>query len=190
MHRHMVYINGFSLLRQWSCSCLATCESEATDGCLYYCFVTFISTQARHRTYHCACVIFVDVEPYRLTISAETCITAGQLLSQYNPLSSPPVFHECTSYSRLYPYYVTLSSHGHYDPPTLPIILVSQNRLVVSQNPNWTSQGWRCSFSLSIWQGAGAKNFTCLSLVAYLVRQSTIICNNYIYNLKGREQVM
>ena len=43
-------INRFTLLRQWTYSCLATCqctwvcESEATDGLTVLLFVTFIST--------------------------------------------------------------------------------------------------------------------------------------------------
>ena len=40
------------------------CESETTDklpDCICCCFVTFISTKARHWTYYSACVLFLDV---------------------------------------------------------------------------------------------------------------------------------
>ena len=63
-------INGFSLLRQWSCRCLPTFQRGWVNqkwpmSLLYCCFVTFISTKAPHWTYYSACVLFVNVEPYR-----------------------------------------------------------------------------------------------------------------------------
>ena len=67
-------INEFSLLRQWSCSCPATSQyarpmnQKHLMSLLYCCFVTFISTKAWHWTYYSACVLFVDVEPYRLIL--------------------------------------------------------------------------------------------------------------------------
>ena len=47
------YKYGFSLLRQWSCSCPAACQHASVNqkqsmSLLYCCFVTFISTKARH----------------------------------------------------------------------------------------------------------------------------------------------
>ena len=64
-------INGFSLLRQ--CSCPATSQHTCVKqkrpmSLLYCCFVVFISTKARHWTYYSACMLFMDVEPYRLTV--------------------------------------------------------------------------------------------------------------------------
>ena len=104
MHRHMVQ-NGLSLLRQWSCSCPATCQRACVNqkqpmSLLYCCFVMFISTKARHWTYYSACLLFVDIEPYRLTVLRHhwhccICSYCHNIISS----GSPPVFHECTSYS-------------------------------------------------------------------------------------------
>ena len=77
MHNLTHGINcAFHLLRQWSCSCLATCQCACVIlnqkwwlmGWLYCCFVTFTLTKAWHWTYYNACVLFVDVEPYRLIV--------------------------------------------------------------------------------------------------------------------------
>ena len=90
-------INRFSLLRQWSCS---LCESKWwLMSLLYCCFVTFISTKVRHWIYYSACVLFVDVGPYKLTVLRHHwhfCICS---YCHNNIISSglPPVFLECTS---------------------------------------------------------------------------------------------
>ena len=65
MRRHYG-IDRLSLLRQWSCSCPATCQRACVNqkwlmSLLYCCFVTFISTKTQHWTYYIACVLFVDV---------------------------------------------------------------------------------------------------------------------------------
>ena len=63
-----------SLLRQcmelWLPGIMPTClcESKRLMSLLYCCFVTFMLTKARHWTYYSACVSFVDVESYRLTV--------------------------------------------------------------------------------------------------------------------------
>ena len=96
-------VNRFSLVRQWSCSCCpATCQRTCVNqkwlmSLLYWCFVTFISTKAQHWTYYSACMLFVDVEPYRLTVLRHhwhccICIYCHNIISS----GSPPVFFECT----------------------------------------------------------------------------------------------
>ena len=66
---------------------------------VYGCFVTFISTKARHCTYYSACILFVDVELW-LTVLRHywqccICSYCHNIIS----LGSPPVFLECTSYT-------------------------------------------------------------------------------------------
>ena len=68
-------INGFSLLRQWSCSYQTTCQCASLwirnarvgidrwADCTAALWRTLISTWVRHWT---TCMLFVDVEPYRL----------------------------------------------------------------------------------------------------------------------------
>ena len=63
-------IDGFSLPRQWSCSC----PVKTTDGlsnCTHCWFVAFILNLLF------ACVLVVDVEPYRLTVRKDITDTAG-----------------------------------------------------------------------------------------------------------------
>ena len=95
-------INGFSLLRQWSCSCPATCQharpawsSQKRPMSLLYSTAVLWRSYRQMRdteTYYSACVLFVDVELYRLTVLRHNwhCCFAMQLLLQYNQLRLTP----------------------------------------------------------------------------------------------------
>ena len=74
---------AFSLLRQWSCSCLATCQCTCVN-------------QPTATLTLSACVSFVDVEQYRLTVLRHHwhCSYCHNIISS----GFPPVFHECTTF--------------------------------------------------------------------------------------------
>ena len=97
-------INGFSLLRQWSCSCPATyqracaCDSKWLMS-LYFCFVDVHIDQAASLNWlQCLCVICECRAVYRWTVLRHhwhCCIFSycHNIISS----GSPPVFNECTS---------------------------------------------------------------------------------------------
>ena len=87
---------------------LPTClcdESKTTDELtIYCCFVTFIIIIDKGATLNLLqclrSVLFVDVEPYRLTVLRHHRYCCIKICSYYHNIissGSPPVFHECTS---------------------------------------------------------------------------------------------
>ena len=93
-----------------SCCCPpATCQQAFVNqkqpmGWLHCCFVTFVSTKARHWTYmyYSVCVLFVYVELYRSTMQRHHWHKLLAICSYcHNMISSglTPVFLECTSYN-------------------------------------------------------------------------------------------
>ena len=108
-------INGFTLLRQWSCSWPATCQCAYVNQkqpmayCTAVLCCSVILTKARHWTYYSACVLFVDVEPYRPTVlrhhSAHWHCCMCSYCHNISSSGSSPVFLECTSgmYLSIYP---------------------------------------------------------------------------------------
>ena len=102
---HGIDLNRFSLLRQWSCSCPATYQSKTTDELtvLLFCDV-HINLGATLNLLQCLCVICGSrAEPYRLTVQRHQwhCCICSYCLNIIGS-GSPPVFHECTSYSTAY----------------------------------------------------------------------------------------
>ena len=88
-------INWFSLLRQWSCSYLATWQRDGLTVLLFCNIHIDIGTTLNLPQ----SAFFVDVEPYRLTVQRHQwhcwpCIYCHNIISS----GSPPVVLECASY--------------------------------------------------------------------------------------------
>ena len=69
--------HGINTSAYWDSGAVAAKQFANADACvnqkrpmnwLYCCFVTSISTKARHWTCYGACTLFVDVETFRLTV--------------------------------------------------------------------------------------------------------------------------
>ena len=79
MRRHMVYTNSaywdsevVAARQLANAACVNQKDRWAVGLCC--CFVMFISTKTWHWTYYSACVLFVDVEQYRLTVLRDTSV--------------------------------------------------------------------------------------------------------------------
>ena len=99
-------INGFSLLRQWSCSYPATCQyacvnKKTTDELivLLYCDVHTNKFLTLNLQCYSDCVLFVDVELYRQWLTVLRHHWRCCIFYCHNIISSgsPPVFIESTS---------------------------------------------------------------------------------------------
>ena len=103
-------INGFSLVRQWSCNCPATncqcaCVNQKRPMSLLNCTAVLWRSYRQRRdtelTTVPACTLFVDIEPYRLTVLRHHWLptgTAGYVHSyghNIDPLGANEVHLSC-----------------------------------------------------------------------------------------------
>ena len=103
MRRHAHGINRFSLLRQWSFSCLPTCqhtcmlESETSDRLTVYCcfFDVHINVGMTLNLLQCLCVVcgWWTITDHQCGRHHWDC----WIWSQYNQLRLASIFFECTS---------------------------------------------------------------------------------------------